>query len=120
MQQFPGTSLGKAIGVLALVFFCGFATGFLSYNLTGHDGGERGTQFRIDATLQDLSAELLLNPSQVEQIRVILDDVIMEEAELLSQLKWNQLEARQRIIQYLTPEQSQKFNQLMEVAFESR
>jgi len=120
MQQFPTASVTKAIGVLALVFFCGFATGILSSNLIGSESAERGTQFRIDATLQDLSTRLSLNPSQVEQIREILDDVIMEEAELLSQLKWNQFDARQRITQYLTPEQSEQFNEMMKTAFDSQ
>ena len=120
MNPLPATSIGKAIGVVALVFFCGFATGFLANNLVGADPARRGMQFRIDASLQDLSADLSLNPSQVEQIRVILDDVIMEEAELLSQLRWNQLEARERIAKYLTPEQNQQFNEMMEVAFESQ
>jgi Spy/CpxP family protein refolding chaperone len=120
MQEFPAASISKAIGVLALVFFCGFATGFLSYNLTESASAEQGNRFRIDATLQDLSTKLSLNPSQVEQIREILDDVIMEEAELLSQLKWNQFDARERITKYLTPEQNQQFNQMMRVAFESR
>lgn len=118
MQEFPTASVAKAVGVLALVFFCGFATGFLSNSLIGSESAERGTQFRIDATLHDLSTKLSLNPSQVEQIREILDDVIMEEAELLSQLKWNQFDARQRITQYLTPKQSAQFNEMMKAAFE--
>ena len=120
MQHHQATSLGKAIGVVALVFFCGFATGFLANNLTGAYPASRGTQFRIDASLQDLTSRLSLNPSQVEQIRVILDDVIMEEAELLSQLRWNQLEARERIAKFLTPDQNQKFNHVMQVEYDSQ
>lgn len=120
MHPFAPTSATKAIGLLALVFFSGFATGFLGSTIFGPDPVQHGTQFRIDATLDDLSTELSLNPSQVEQIREILDDVIMEEAELLSQLKWNQFDARQRIVQYLTPEQGKRFNELMQVAFESQ
>ncbi len=120
MREVPAASVSKAVGVLALVFFCGFATGLLSYNLIGSEPARRGTQFRIDATVQDLTTKLSLNPSQVEQIREILDDVIMEEAELLSQLKWNQFDARERITKCLTPEQSQRFNQMMQVAFKSQ
>ena len=115
MQKHPSVSVGKAIGIFALVFFSGFATGLLSSNLWDLFLPEKGEQFRIEATLQDLSQQLSLNPSQAEKIRVVLDDVIMEEAELLSELKWNQLEARQRIIKYLTPDQARRFNEMMEL-----
>ena len=116
MQGSSAGSVGKAVGVLAVVFFSGFATGLLSSNLIEAFAEERSTEFRIEATLQDLAEELSLNPSQMEQIRAILDDVIMQEAELLGELKWNQLEAHQRITQYLTPEQNQLFNDLIQVA----
>lgn len=114
-MQHPSASVGKAIGIFALVFFSGFATGLLSSNLMELFSPEKSEQFRIEATLQDLSERLALNPSQAEKIRVVLDDVIMEEAELLSELKWNQLEARQRIIQYLTPDQARRFNEMMQL-----
>ena len=118
MKGFSAGSVGKAAGVLAVVFFAGFATGLLSSSLVDAFAEERSTEFRIEATLQDLAGELGLNPSQMEQIRAILDDVIMQEAELLGELKWNQLEAHQRITQYLTPEQSERFNKIIEVGHE--
>ena len=120
MQQSSPSAVGRAIGVLALVFFCGFATGLLTSNLIEGYSEDRGTQFRIEATLQGLAEELSLNPSQMEQIQAILDDVIMEEAELLGELKWNQLEAHQRITKYLTPEQTRRFSQMIQVAHESQ
>ena len=113
MAHAPAASVGKAVGAFALVFVCGFATGLLSSSLIESLTPDRDRQFRIDATLQDLSDRLALNPSQAEQVRQILDDVIMEEAELLSELKWNQLEARERIARYLTPEQTTIFNRMM-------
>lgn len=120
MQHLPSASVGKAIGIFALVFFSGFASGLLSSNLIESFSPDKGEEFRIEATLQDLSGRLSLNPKQAEQIRVVLDDVIMEEAELLSELKWNQLEARQRIIQYLTPEQTEAFNEMMKLESEGQ
>lgn len=115
----PSSTLGKAVGVLALVFFSGFATGLLSSNLVESFNAVPSTELRLDSTLQDLTEHLDLNPSQMEQIREILDDVIIEEADLLSQLKWNQLEARQRIAQYLTPEQNHRFNEMVKAAFDA-
>ncbi len=105
---------------MALVFFCGFATGYVASGLFEADSAERDTQLRIDATLQDLSDKLSLSPSQAEQIREILDDVIMDEAELLSELQWNQREARERIANYLTPEQNRRFVELMQAGVDSQ
>lgn len=110
-------SAGKAISVIVLVFLSGVATGYLGFNLVESLSPDRDTEYRIETTLADLSTNLDLNPSQMEQIRVVLDDVIMEEAELLNELKWNQKEARERIMQYLTPEQNEQFMQMLDIAF---
>ncbi len=120
MKQFSVSSVGKALGILALVFFSGFATGLLSSNLLPYLSPRPSENLLIEATLAELSGQLGLNPSQLEQIRVILDDVIMEEAELLSELEWNQIEARQRISNYLTAEQNEIFNRIIEASLERR
>ena len=108
------------MGLMALVFVCGFVTGYLGKGLFDAGSVEQDTRLRIDATLQDLSNQLSLSPSQMEQIRAILDDVIMEEAELLSELRLNQMSARERISNFLTPEQNRQFVELMERAGDSR
>ena len=118
MGSTPSASAGRAIGVIVLVFLSGLATGYLGFNLVEPLSPDRDTEFRIESTLADLSTNLELNPSQMEQIRVVLDDAIMEEAELLNELKWNQKEARERIMQYLTPEQSEQFMQMLDIAFQ--
>ena len=118
MESSSSASAGKAISVIVLVFLSGVATGYLGFNLVGSWSPDRDTEYRIEATLADLSTDLDLNPSQMEQIRVVLDDVIMEEAELLNELKWNQKEARERIMQYLTPEQNEQFMQMLDIAFQ--
>lgn len=110
---------GKAVGVIALVFFTGLATGYLGSDLLESMRSEPDTAFRMESTLQDLAEQLDLNPSQMEQVREILDDVIMEEAELLSELRANQMEARKRIAQFLTPAQNREFDELI-LALEAR
>ena len=120
MTESCSPPVGKLVGVVALVFASGVATGFLANMVLGDLSAEPGTEFRIQATLNDLSGELELNPSQMEQIREILDDAIMDEAELLSELKMNQIDARERIAQYLTPEQNQRFDRMLDISAESR
>lgn len=116
-MQHPPSSVGKALGMLALVFFSGFATGLLTSNVLAPGDTD---SFRIEATMQDLSGQLGLNPSQMEQIRVILDDVILQEADLLGELHWNQLEARRRIANHLTAEQNEVFEGIIQSTLESR
>lgn len=110
--------VAKVIGAIALVFLSGFATGFLGERMfeSLFPPPSQGTEFRIQVALDELSSQLDLNPSQMEQIRVVLDDAIMDEAELLNELKLNQLDARGRIAQYLTPEQNRLFDKMLELA----
>ncbi len=117
MRDHPASSVAKALGILALVFFSGFATGLLTSNLMSPG---RADDFRIEATLEDLADQLRLNPSQMEQVRVILDDVIMQEADLLGELQWNQLEARRRISNHLTAEQNEIFEEIIQASLEGR
>ncbi|MDE0103446.1 MAG: hypothetical protein OXN89_13805 [Bryobacterales bacterium] len=104
----------KAVGVMAIIFVSGVATGLLASRLVDFLAPQRGTQFRIEATVQDLAERLTLNPSQIEDIQAILDDLIMEEAELLGELQWNQMEAHERILRFLTPEQADRFRSLVQ------
>lgn len=110
----------KAIAVMAVIFASGVVTGVLVSRVTDLFEAQRGTQFRIETTMQDLAEHLSLNPSQVEDIHAILDDLIMEEAELLGELKWNQMEAHERIVRYLTPEQARRFSDLIRVSGDAR
>ncbi len=102
------------------MFFSGFVTGLLTSNMLLTPSSEQPRSYLTDATLNDLADRLGLNPSQMEEIRVILDDVIMEEAELLSELEWNQSEARRRISNHLTTEQNEIFNEIIAARLEAR
>ncbi len=115
MDHLPSRQVGRGVGLILLIFFCGLATGYLGFSLVQATREARGPEFRVDATLNELAGQLDLNPSQMEQIRIILDDAIMEEVELLSELRLNQAAARERISQYLTPEQDQEFNKMLEI-----
>ena len=108
------TPTAKVVAVVALIFASGLATGLLAYRLVETFAPQRGTEFRIEATMQDLAQRLRLNPSQIEDIQAILDDLIMEEAELLGELKWNQMEAHERILRFLTPDQAERFRSLVQ------
>ena len=68
----------------------------------------------VEATLNDLNGHLQLQPDQVEDVRAVLDDTIMAEADLLNRVKENQIEGRWRIMQFLQPDQQERFAGLIE------
>ena len=105
----------KAIVVLILVFLGGGISGVI-----GSHAFRLGTH--IESFLQPvplsktrlveleyLRDELLLDSNQVQQVQKILDQCIMNEADLLLQLRMNQRSSRSLIVRMLTPEQRQKF-----------
>lgn len=106
---------GKAGAVLALVFVLGLTSGILStYLLSDRSPNEDQHASRVETTLQDLNSHLKLQPEQTEDVRAVLDDMIMTEADLLSQVKSNQMEGRRRIMQYLQPDQQERFASLID------
>ncbi len=105
----------KAGAILILVFVLGLTTGVLVTNLLPVIPEEPDLHAdRVDSTLGDLIEHLSLQPDQIEQVRGVLDDIIMAEADLLSRIKWNQMEGRRRIMQFLEPDQQERFTALID------
>ncbi|MBH00035.1 MAG: hypothetical protein CMN58_06790 [Solibacterales bacterium] len=106
----------KALVVLVLVFLGGGLSGVIGSHAFQDVLKSR---FHIDKSvslsktrlveLEYLRDELLLDPNQVQQVQKILDQCIMNEADLLVQLRMNQRSSRRRIFRVLTSEQRQKF-----------
>ncbi len=105
---------GKALGILLLVFLAGAGSGIL-----GSRAYQNTLQDQVDdpagrwrdpvLALQHLQEELGLGSEQVTQVKTVLDDCIMMEAELLSKIKYMKVEGRDRILVLLDNQQRQKF-----------
>ena len=110
------TYRSKALIVLMLVFLAGGISGIVSFfifdntilNKTNTDNSVVLSETKI-IELEYLRNTLSLNPDQVQQVREILDQCIMNEADLLMQIRLNQNSGRERILKILTPEQRSKF-----------
>ena len=110
------TYRSKALIVLMLVFLAGGISGSVSFfifdntilNKTNTDNSVVLSETKI-IELEYLRNTLSLNPDQVQQVREILDQCIMNEADLLMQIRLNQNSGRERILKILTPEQRSKF-----------
>ncbi len=106
---------GKAVAILILVFVLGLTTGVLATNImTGVRSETDIHATRVSSTLEDLIEHLSLQPDQIEQVRGVLDDIIMAEADLLNRIKWNQMDGGRRIMQFLKPDQQERFVALID------
>ena len=105
----------KALVVLVLVFLGGGLSGVIGSHAFQDT---LKSYFHIDKSvslgetrlveLEYLRDELLLDPNQVQQVQKILDQCIMNEADLLVQLRMNQRSSRRRIFRVLNSEQRQQ------------
>lgn len=107
------------MGVLALIFLIGGVSGALSVKLYERQAGSAieaapvGRLHDPALAVEHLQDELELNSGQVDQVQAILDECIMVEADLLTQMRAIQEEGRQRILIVLDHGQRQKFEAVL-------
>jgi Spy/CpxP family protein refolding chaperone len=94
--------------VLGLVFLCGAAAGALVMDMdSGLHARLHQPAFGTPAYFERLQKELDLTPAQSEQMRSILSDMWQYYRTVIS-------ESRSRVDQILTPQQRDKFEQLLQ------
>ena len=106
----------KALGILAVIFVAGLATGIL-----GTRGYDRYVEKKTANPLEQQSAvaierlrrDLSLDEEQANKVRTILDEYIMMEADLLSQVHTLQQQGRSEILEVLDPDQRTKFETML-------
>lgn len=103
---------GKIVGVFLVVFICGMAAGGVGVKAyLDHSEPER-TAVDLDRTrevMDRLKTELHLNDNQFSQVRGVLDECIMYEADMLSQIDSLRTDGRTRIEKILDDEQRETF-----------
>ena len=107
---------GKALTVLVAVFLGGAASGVIGSHVFERAAVSSPAATTPDdlselklGALQHLREELVLDAAQVQQVREILDQCIMHEADLFMRIRLNQNSARELILEILNPEQRSKF-----------
>lgn len=108
---------GRAFGFIAAVFVVGVASGAVGmhvYELRMHTPPVITIDYQEDshAALDEMAKQLKLNDSQRERVQTILDECIMEEADLLMRVKQIQQSGRSRILEVLEPDQRTDFETL--------
>ena len=66
--------------------------------------------------VEHLETELSLTEDQTQQVRGILDECIMQEADLMKQIEMIKTQGRERIAQVLDEPQRTKFTTLLEAS----
>lgn len=107
----------RILTTLVMVFLCGALAGAITMRSGLHDKLHRSaaaywkddqTEFSYDR----LKKELNLTPDQADRLKTILDDFVKYHQDLQAQIEDVRATGRNRILQMLTPEQRQRFEQL--------
>ena len=108
---------GKLAGMVAFIFFCGMAMGGFTMILAERYWLQPRQQALEKAeeqvALQHLSTELRLDEMQTRQVEEILDQAIMEHADMLANFKTNRDHGHDRIMKILNEEQRKRFDQVL-------
>ena len=106
---------GKIAGVLSVVFLAGMGAGAVGTSVY-----QRQTASALHAdshpaslAVEHLRDELSLDSEQYAQVRGVLDECIMLEADMLTQIQLLRSDGRERIVKVLNSDQRAKFESLL-------
>ena len=112
----------KAWAILLVVFLGGVASGVLVQRAVDPKPTPAPGLATIDPSteptkaVEHLETELSLTEDQTQQVRGILDECIMQEADLMKQIEMIKTQGRERIAQVLDEPQRTKFTTLLEAS----
>ena len=110
---------GKICGVLSVVFLCGLAAGAVGMwayqsggNPESHAGiGHHPTE-EVSEAMAELRKELGLDDRQSSEVYSVLDECIMQEADMFVRIQELRNDGRERIARILNDQQREKFSNL--------
>jgi hypothetical protein len=107
----------RILALLLSIFLFGGIVGALSMRAGLHEKLHRGSSYWKDDKTQffsydKLKTQLNLSAEQSERLKTILDDFVKYHEDLQAQIEDVRATGKNRIVQMLTPEQRQRFEQL--------
>ena len=109
----------RILTTLVLVFLSGALAGAITMRSGLHERLHRGagaapywSDDRTVFSYDQLKKDLNLTPEQSDRLKTILDDFVKYHDDLEAQIEDVRATGRNRILQMLTPEQRQRFEQL--------
>ena len=107
----------KAWAILLVVFLGGVASGVMVQRAitpaTPPDMTGTALQMEPTEAVEHLESELSLTQDQTQQVRGILDECIMQEADLMKQIEMIKTQGRERIAHVLDEPQRTKFQTML-------
>ena len=111
---------GKICGVLFVVFLCGVAAGAVALKIyqaavpsSTVAAGALNPAKDPSAAVEHLREELKLDDQQYSLVHSVLDECIMQEADMVSRIQALRTEGRERIEKILTDQQREQFRTLL-------
>ncbi len=106
---------GKIAGVLSVVFLAGMLAGAVGTSVYQQQAASAPHADSHPASLavEHLRDELSLDNEQYAQVRGVLDECIMLEADMLTQIQLLRSDGRERIVKVLNSDQRAKFESLL-------
>ena len=105
---------GKLFGFVAVVFLTGMVAGALTTKLADRYFAEPdGLKQEKQVALQHLSEELDLTEEQARAVEAILDEFIMQQADLINTFNSSRLSGHDRIIEVLNDDQRRRFQEVL-------
>ena len=109
---------GKVFGMVTLIFVSGVAVGGLGMHLIDrHLSATQDTvlsQAEKQMAVQHFSQELDLNAEQAKAVEDILDEFIMQQAELMQQFQNTRISGHDRILRILNGDQQKRLKKVLD------
>jgi len=109
---------GKLFGMVAVIFISGMIAGAFTTKLVDRYTDrpkslvlEEGDK---EMALQHFYRELELNEAQARALEDVLDEFIMQQADLMAQFKTSRLSGHDRILQILNEDQRKRFKKVLQ------
>lgn len=107
----------KLYGMVALIFASGMIAGGFTMNLVDRYWLRPQSSFLSEAekamAVQHFSQELELNAAQAKAIDDILDEFIMQQANLMAEFRSSRVLGHDRILQVLNEDQRKRFKKVL-------
>jgi len=108
---------GKLAGMVSVIFLAGMAAGAVGMRLVDRHWlqppNPAFSASEKELAVQHFRRELSLDEQQARAIEAILDEFMMQQAELMTQFKSSRLSGHERIIQILNEEQRRRFQEVV-------
>ncbi len=109
---------GKLAVFVSLIFLSGVAVGGIGMHVGDrywlHLQPAAFTEAEKQMALQHFSQELDLNAEQAQAVENILDEFIMEQADLMQQFRTNRIAGHDRLLRVLSPDQQKRLQKVLD------